>query len=101
MDLFVLPSLMEGVSNTVLEAMATGIPVLATAVGGNVELLDEGVVGSTFTPGDAGALAAMIEIYADDAELCARHGAAARQRAMQRFSLQAMVANYQDVYEAL
>ena len=101
MDLFVLPSLMEGVSNTVLEAMATGIPVLATAVGGNVELLDEGVVGSTFTPGDAGALAAMIETYANDAELCARHGAAARQRAMQRFSLQAMVANYQDVYEAL
>ena len=101
MDLFVLPSLMEGISNTLLEAMATGMPVLATAVGGNVELLDEGVVGATFTVGDTRTLAAMIENYAGDAELCARHGAAARQRAVQHFSLQAMVANYQDVYETL
>lgn len=100
-DLFVLPSLMEGISNTLLEAMATGVPVLATAVGGNVELLDEGVVGATFAVGDAGGLAAMIENYAGNAELCARHGAAARQRAVQRFSLQAMVAKYQDIYEAL
>lgn len=101
MDLFVLPSLMEGISNTLLEAMATGVPVLATAVGGNVELLDEGVVGETFAVGDADMLAAMIENYAGNAELCARQGAAARQRAEQCFSLQAMVARYQEIYEAL
>lgn len=101
MDLFVQPSLMEGISNTLLEAMSTGMPVLATAVGGNVELLGEGVVGATFAVGDVGTLAAMIEMYAGDAELCDRHGAAARRRAVQRFSIQAMVANYQDVYETL
>lgn len=101
LDLFVLPSLNEGISNTLLEAMATGLPLLATAVGGNVELLEEGVVGATFAPGDHQRLAAMIESYASDAALCARHGAAARARALQQFSLQAMVASYQDVYETL
>lgn len=100
-DLFVLPSLNEGISNTLLEAMATGIPLLASAVGGNLELMEEGVVGRTFLPGDHDSLASMIENYMSDAELCALHGAAARQRAQQRFSLQAMVAAYQRVYEAV
>ena len=81
--------------------MATGIPLLATAVGGNVELVQEGVVGATFSSGDDQRLSAMIENYAGDAALCARHGAAARQRALQQFSLAAMMASYQDVYETL
>lgn len=101
MNLFVLPSLNEGISNTLLEAMATGVPLLASAVGGNVELLDEDVVGCSFPPGDDGTLSAMIERYAGDGELCRRHGEAARQRALQRFSLQAMMASYQNVYQAL
>jgi glycosyltransferase involved in cell wall biosynthesis len=100
MDLFVLPSLNEGISNTLLEAMASGLPLLATAVGGNLELLDEGV-GASFRPGDVEQLANLIENYAGDAELCRRHGKAARQRAEREFSLQAMVANYQRVYETL
>lgn len=101
LDLFVLPSLNEGISNTLLEAMASGVPLLATAVGGNVELVQEGVIGATFAPGDAQALSAMIENYAGDAALRARHGSAARQRALQQFSLAAMMAAYQDVYETL
>lgn len=101
MDLFVLPSLMEGVSNTLLEAMACGVPVLATAVGGNIELVDEGVIGATFGVGDADELSVMLEKYADDVELCSRHGAAARERAVQHFSLQVMVASYQETYEKL
>ncbi|MEJ6002475.1 TIGR03088 family PEP-CTERM/XrtA system glycosyltransferase [Paucibacter soli] len=101
MDLFVLPSLNEGISNTLLEAMATGLPLLATAVGGNVELLEEGVVGTTFAPGDVEGLADMIENYAADPAMCRTQGKAARQRAETQFSLQAMVASYQRVYETL
>ena len=100
-DVFVLPSLNEGISNTLLEAMASGIPLVATSVGGNRELLAEGEVGMSFTPGDHERLAAMIENYADDAALCVRHGNAARLRALQRFSLQAMLAGYADVYQGL
>jgi len=100
-DLFVLPSLNEGISNTLLEAMATGLPVLATAVGGNLELVDEGVVGASFNAGDVRTLAAMIENYATDASLCARHGAAARERVEQNFSLQAMLAGYDKIYQGL
>ncbi|MFI5445931.1 TIGR03088 family PEP-CTERM/XrtA system glycosyltransferase [Polaromonas sp. UC242_47] len=101
MDLFVLPSLNEGISNTLLEAMATGLPVIATAVGGNVELVDVGVVGDTFLPGDAGRLAELIENYVADPVRSAAHGAAARRRVLRQFSLQAMVAAYQDIYQKL
>lgn len=100
MDLFVLPSLNEGISNTLLEAMATGLPLLATAVGGNVELVERGVVGECVSPSDVSGLAGLIEAYASDPSLCARHGAAARRRAIERFSLESMVSQYRAVYEA-
>lgn len=101
LDLFVLPSLGEGISNTLLEAMATGLPTLATAVGGNVELLEAGVCGDTFGPGDMHALAAAIERYAVNPAMCRAHGAAARQRVLRHFSLQTMVSAYQDLYLTL
>ncbi len=98
LDIFVLPSLNEGISNTVLEAMATGLPVLATAVGGNVELVDKGVMGDTFAPGDVSALASRIAEYLDSPELVKVHGRASRARAEQCFSLQSMLAGYRSVY---
>ena len=101
MNLFVLPSLNEGISNTLLEAMACGLPVLATAVGGNVELLVENVMGSSFSPGDHDSLAAMICAYIEDPERLRNHSAAARRRAVENFSLQAMVSSYQNVYESI
>lgn len=101
MDLFVLPSLAEGICNTVLEAMACGRPVIATAVGGNPELLEPGVTGELVPAGEPEALADAIEVYADDPERARRHGLAARQRAETAFSLDAMVAGYQALYDEL
>ena len=100
MDLFVLPSINEGISNTILEAMATGLPVIATAVGGNPELVLDGVTGCLAPPQDPAALAAAIEGYLDEPERLRRHGAAGRQRCESQFSLERMVQDYQAVYDA-
>lgn len=99
LDLFVLPSLNEGISNTILEAMATGLPVLASDVGGNPELVKEGVTGSLFSPGDADKLCRLLEDYFNNGELRRMRGAAGRARVMENFSLDAMVERYVRVYE--
>ena len=100
-DLFVLPSLNEGVSNTVLEAMASGLPVVATAVGGNLELIDDGRSGRLFAPQDVPTLTRLLADYTGDAQLRQRHAKAAREAAVQRFGLGAMVGSYQALYERL
>jgi glycosyltransferase involved in cell wall biosynthesis len=101
MDVFVLPSLGEGMSNTLLEAMASALPVVATRVGGNPELIDDGLDGFMFTPGDAVGLADIIERALLDGASRERFGAAAREKVVQEFSLQRMVANYRDLYTSL
>ena len=101
LDVFVLPSLNEGISNTILEAMASGVPTLVTAVGGNVELVPDGEVGWHFAPGDVGALCAHLLRYLHEPSTRAAHSAAARRRAVERYSLPTMVAAYQRVYDAL
>ncbi len=98
LDVFVLPSLREGMSNTLLEAMASGLPVVATRVGGNPELVDDDSSGWLFSPGDAAGLAVRLERLAHDAELRRRFGAAARERAVAQFSLERMVTNYRKLY---
>jgi len=100
LDVFVLPSLSEGISNTILEAMASRLPVLATARGGNVELVEEGQNGRLFEPGDVPALTRLLAEYLDDSARRRAHADTARRRALERFSLDAMVASYQAVYEA-
>jgi sugar transferase (PEP-CTERM/EpsH1 system associated) len=99
LDVFVLPSLNEGISNTILEAMASALPVIATGVGGNPELVEDGVCGRLFAPGDANTLASLLGQYVVDSTLRERHGQAARRIALKRFSLNAMTANYQAVYD--
>jgi sugar transferase (PEP-CTERM/EpsH1 system associated) len=101
LDCFVLPSLAEGVSNTILEAMATGLPVIATDVGGNAELVEEGVTGLLVPARDTAAMAQRIIALADDAATCGRFGAAGRLAAEQRFALPVMVAGYQGLYDEL
>ncbi len=101
LDLFVLPSLAEGISNTVLEAMATGLPVLATAVGGNVELVEPGITGALVPPNDPPALAEALIAYTDDPRRREREGQAGRERAVNEFALEEMAAAYQDIYDRL
>lgn len=98
MDAFVLPSLLEGMSNTILEAMACGLPVVATNVGGNPELVKDGVTGWVFPAGHATELANRLEQLGQDGGLRVRFGRAARERALNEFSLEAMIRRYEDLY---
>lgn len=97
-DVFVLPSLGEGISNTILEAMACGLPVVATAVGGNTELVAHGETGTLVPPNDADALAAALAAYLEDPALRRRHGNAARDVVERRFALERMVERYRALY---
>ena len=99
LDVFVLPSKNEGISNTILEALASGLPVIATAVGGNLELVEEGVNGMLVQPGDVGGMAQALLAYLDAPARIAEHGAHARQHAVQRFSIPVMAEAYSMVYE--
>jgi glycosyltransferase involved in cell wall biosynthesis len=98
-DCFVLPSLAEGVSNTILEAMATRLPVVATRVGGNAELIESGMTGTLVPSASPDALASAIIAYFDDRATAHRHAKAAQRVVATRFSLTAMVAAYDRVYE--
>jgi sugar transferase (PEP-CTERM/EpsH1 system associated) len=99
-DVFVLPSLAEGISNTILEAMASGLPVIATDVGGNAELIEHGVSGMLVPSDDVGALGRAIEQYATPA-VARAVGLAARRRAENVLGLDAMVARYAALYDEL
>jgi len=101
MDLFVLPSLNEGISNTILEAMATGLPVVATAVGGNGELIVPGQTGELVPPNDPEAMAAALRTLLCDPARLRAQGVAARARAEQLFGLDSMVERYLSLYETL
>ncbi len=101
LDCFVLPSLAEGISNTILEAMASGLPVIATDVGGNAELIEAGRSGELVGVSDAAAMARQIARYANDPRQARAAGAAGRARVEQHFSLHAMSGRYQALYDQL
>jgi glycosyltransferase involved in cell wall biosynthesis len=101
LDVAVLCSRSEGMSNAVLEYMAAGRPIVATAVGGNVELVKHETTGLLVPPDDDEALSAAITRLLTNRRLAARLGAAARRRAMERYSREAMVRRFEDFYAAL
>ena len=99
LDVFVLPSLNEGISNTLLEAQASALPVIATRVGGNVELVEDALNGTLVMPMDVDGMAQALLSYLDAPARISRLGAYARQRVVNDFSIPAMAEAYAHVYE--
>jgi glycosyltransferase involved in cell wall biosynthesis len=97
-DLFVLPSRSEGLSNALLEALRAGLPCIATAVGGNPEVIVDGQTGYLIPPDDPQALAARIIELIAGSDLRARMGAASRDRVRQEFSIEKMTSNVSAAY---
>jgi glycosyltransferase involved in cell wall biosynthesis len=100
-DLFVLPSLYEGFPLSILEAMAAGRAVVATAVGGTPEAITDGESGLLTPPGDSAALAKAIREVLSDPSLAGKMGATGKARVRQQFSVGAMAQQVSQVYEHL
>jgi glycosyltransferase involved in cell wall biosynthesis len=100
-DVFVLPSLSEARPRVIIEAMCLGRPVVATAVGGVAEMISDGVTGFLVPPGDASALAHVLDRLAASAGMRARLGEAAREFARREFSPERAVGRYLDLYRKL
>jgi glycosyltransferase involved in cell wall biosynthesis len=98
-DLFVQSSLSEGISLTLLEAMAAGVPIAATDVGGTPEVVEHGVTGLLVKPQDPGALAEAMLTILQDRDVAERMGNAGRNRVERHFSVQQMAASYEALYE--
>jgi glycosyltransferase involved in cell wall biosynthesis len=100
-DVFVLPSVVEGMSNALLEAMAVGRPVVATDVGGNPEVVVDGSTGLIVPPGDAERLAASIRKLLEAPELAVDMGAAGRQRVLEHYQIDVMTRRIEELYDSL
>lgn len=100
-SVFALSSLAEGTPVTLLEAMACGLPVVSTAVGGIPDLVQENVTGLLVANGDSAALAGALAVYANDPALARHHGATGRARIEHHYSVGAMVQAYTNLYDTL
>lgn len=101
LDVFVLPSRTEGMSNALLEAMAMARPVVATAVGGTPEVISDAVSGLLVPADDAAAMTTAMRRLLDDSTLAGRLGAAARQTVAERYGARSMVRRLEAVYAAV
>jgi glycosyltransferase involved in cell wall biosynthesis len=99
--LSVLPSLSESFSNSLLESMAAGLPVVATNVGGNPEIVQDGETGVLVPPRDPAAMAEAIIRVLEAPEMARRFGAAGRERVMKHFSLETVIRRTTDLYMVL
>ena len=101
MDTYVVTSICEGMSNTLLEAMACGLPTVATRAGGNPEVVEENQTGCLFSPRDVNGLAENLYAFAVKKELRAQFGESARRRILQTFALERMLNEYCQLYLSL
>ena len=101
MDVFVLPSRSEGFSNALLETMATGLPAVATRVGGNQEAIIDGVTGILVPPDDPDKLADGILRVLGDSNLARQLSAQGRKRVENYFSMDSMVRSFEQTYLSL
>jgi glycosyltransferase involved in cell wall biosynthesis len=99
MDVFLLTSFSEGTAMTLLEAMAAGLPCVATNVGGNPEIIRNGKTGFVIKIEDDNSLAEKISVLFKSEELRQEMGSAARARFRNDFTVDKMVQSYQDIYE--
>lgn len=100
-QIFVLPSRSEGMSNALLEAMATGLPCVASHIGGNTDLIEHGVTGLLTPPGDAATLAEVVSALFEDRALRERLGAAARGLILERYAMDRVIRQYAELYATL
>jgi glycosyltransferase involved in cell wall biosynthesis len=100
-DVFVAPSLQDNFPNTILEAFACGVPVVANAVGGCAEQVQDGVTGMLTKPGDSEHLRTAIISVLDNPELRARMSAACRRTAVEHYGLEIQATRYRELYEKL
>ena len=98
-SVFVLPSRREGISNTILEAMASGLPIIATQVGGNPEIVTEGSTGQLVPAHNPEAIAAALLKYIDNPGLVTTHGKNGHKHVINNFSLESMLKGYLNIYE--
>jgi sugar transferase (PEP-CTERM/EpsH1 system associated) len=98
-DLFVLPSFSEGLSNTLLEAMSCGVPVIASHVGGNPEIVKTDVSGFLYPSDDVNALAELLSTLCNSPSHIKKLSVLARKHIVNNYSLMSMVNNYETVYE--
>lgn len=101
LDIFVLPSHSEGLSRTILEAMASAKPVIATEVGGNPEAIEDGVTGILVPAKEPDKLAEAILKLVKDREKRERMGVAGRERAEKLFSIEENVRKIEELYQKL
>ena len=100
-DIFVLPSRSEGFSNAIVEAMASSLPVVATAVGGNAEAVQDGLTGLVVPPDDVEALAEAISRLLSDSALARQMGEAGKAAVSKKFTLEAMMKRMTAAYGEL
>jgi sugar transferase (PEP-CTERM/EpsH1 system associated) len=98
LDVYVLCSLNEGISNTILEAMASGLPVIASNVGGNPDLVSDGITGWLFPAGNVEVLMDRLYAYLHSPDTRRMHGKRGRDAAVNRYNISSMVHGYETVW---